>query len=205
MHIHYFGDSYDIVKQALLCWLRSFGEWSVHPMFTEPANEADVRAFGLMLNAKVISSEVFTTRSNRVAYLACAAGCDHLFLDPDTGLRLQPTRGAGAPKYLFAGELVELAKKRPKSLTVVFDQSVARGSEKAHLSRKLQVLEQQGLFGFAYVSHACFLVVGQDQPLIKEALAQVIEKSRLPPIRFLSSFVSDIPLIWCRKPSGTAV
>lgn len=192
VHIRYFGDSYDIVKQSMLCWLDSFGEWSVHPMFTEAVSEADVKAFGLMLGAKVISSGVFTTRSDRAAYLACAAGCGHLFLDPDTGLRLHPIRGVNAPKYLFAGELVGLAKGRPNSLTVVFDQSVARGSEKAHLNRKLEVLEQQGLFGFGYVSHACFLVVGPDQPLIKEALVQVIRKSRLPTIRFLSSFASDI-------------
>src|ERR1039458_1241950 len=35
------GDSYDIVKRALLCWLRDFGEWSVQPMFTDAVSVPD--------------------------------------------------------------------------------------------------------------------------------------------------------------------
>src|SRR5712671_2961007 len=94
MRIHYFGDSYDIVKQSLLRWLSTFGEWSVHPMFTEMVSRTDVAAFELLLNAKIVSTEVLTRETDRSAYFARATSCGHLFLDPDTGLRMRSTRGA---------------------------------------------------------------------------------------------------------------
>src|SRR5438552_3690504 len=127
MRMRYFGDSYDIVKQSLLRWLRSFGEWSVHPMFTEPIKPSDVAALEALLGAKVASTEVLTLDTDRVAYFSCASSCGHLFLDPDTGLRMLSTRGVRAPEYLFASELVRLSEQRSGSLTVVFDQSVGRG------------------------------------------------------------------------------
>jgi hypothetical protein len=45
MRMSYFGDSYDSVKQSLLRWLRPFGEWSIHPMFTEGVSAANVSGF----------------------------------------------------------------------------------------------------------------------------------------------------------------
>ena len=35
MRMDIFGDSYHNVKKSLLRWLKRFGDWSVHPMFTE--------------------------------------------------------------------------------------------------------------------------------------------------------------------------
>src|SRR5258708_37377899 len=185
MRIRYFGDSYDIVKQSLLRWLRSFGEWSVHPMFTETVSQADVSAFESLLDAKIISTEILTVDSNRAAYLSCASSCNHLFLDPDIGLRMQPTRGVRAPGYIFAGEVLRLAERRPSSLTLVFGQRVGRGSEGLQLGGKRQELPHSGVFGFAYVSHACFLFTSQDRSLVDRARAQVITGSRLPESRLL--------------------
>src|SRR5262245_16609911 len=108
MRMDYFGDSYDIVKQSLLRWLRNFGEWSVHPMLTESVSQADVRAFESMLNARVISTDVFTAYSDRAAYLECGARCGHLFLDPDTGLRMRSVGGVRSPEYIFASEVLRL-------------------------------------------------------------------------------------------------
>jgi hypothetical protein len=185
MRIRYFGDSYDIVKQSLLRWLRTFGGWSVHPMFTEMVSQADVAAFELLLDAKFVSTEVLTLDTNRSAYLACGSSCGHLLLDPDTGLRIRPTRGAHAPRYVFAAELQRLVEQRPESLTVVFDQCVGRGSERMHLEAKLQKLRDHGVFSFAYVSHACFVVAGRNRTLVDRARARVIAESRLPENRIL--------------------
>lgn len=185
MRIRYFGDSYDIVKQSMLCWLRNFGKWSVHPMFTETVSQADLAAFASLLDAKVISTEILTPHSDRSAYFASASSCGHLFLDPDTGLRMRPTGGVRGPEYLFASELLWLAEQRPGALTVVFDQSVRRGSERLHLNSKLRELRHHGVFGFAYVSHACFVVVGRELSLVELARARVIIESRLPENRFL--------------------
>ena len=185
MRMRYFGDSYDIVKQSLIRWLSDFGPWSAHPMFTEAVTAADVSAFESLLGVKVVSTEVLTLDTDRSAYLACGSACGHLFLDPDTGLRMRPTRGVRAPEYLFAGELLRLAEARPTSLTVVFDQSVGRGSERLHLQGKQRELRHHGLFGFAYVSHACFVVVGRDRALVDRARSRIVAQSHLPESRFL--------------------
>jgi len=190
MRMRYLGDSYDIVKQSLLLWLRNFGSWSVHPMFTEAVSPEDVAAFESLLGAKVVTTEVLTLDSDRSNYFSCAASTDNLFLDPDTGLRMRSTRGVRAPEYLFGTELLRLVEQRPTSLTVVFDQSVGRGSERLHLEGKLRKLLHHKVFGFAYVSHACFLVASLDHSLVERARNQVVSESRLPNSRFLS--VADV-------------
>ncbi len=185
MRMKYLGDSYDIVKQSLLLWLQVFGKWSAHPMFTENVSDDDINAFGRLLDVEVVSREVLTVNTDRSAYFSVANSSKHLFLDPDTGLRMCPTRNGRAPKYLFARELVYLAAQRPKWLTLVFDQSVRRGSERLDMEKKIRVLCQSELYGFAYISHACFLVVGKDQALVKRARSKIIKASRLPESRFL--------------------
>jgi hypothetical protein len=185
MRMRYFGDSYDIVKQSLLRWLRDFGEWSVHPMFTEPVSPDDAAAFASLLGAEVVSTEVLTQVTDRAAYLACASSCANLFLDPDTGLWMRPTRGFRAPEYLFAYELLRLCEERPDFLTIVFDQSVGRGTERLHPERKLHELGRHGTSGFAYVSHACFVVAARNRALVERARRQILAESRLPESRFL--------------------
>jgi hypothetical protein len=185
MQMRYFGDSYDIVKQSLLRWLRDFGDWSAHPMLTESVSEDGVAAFEKLLGVTVVSRDVLTVDTDRTAYLAPASSCGHLFVDPDTGLRMRPTRGVRAPEYLFARELVRLADQRPAYLTIVFDQSVGRGSERLHLERKLRDLRHHDLYGFAYVSHACFLVACKDRGLVEGARSRIISESLLPEGRFL--------------------
>ena len=189
MRMDYLGDSYDIVKQSLLRWLQLFGKWAVHPMFTEPFPPAQVIAYESLLGANVLSAEVLTLDTNRAAYFACASSSGNLFLDPDTGLRVMSTRGAHAPKYLFARDLSQLSEHRPHSLTVVFDQSVGRGSvqsRRSHLEDKLRNLRALGICGFAYISHACFVISSRDQDLVEHARAHIIAESRLPESRFLS-------------------
>jgi hypothetical protein len=187
MHMRYFGDSYDIVKLSLMSWLRRFGDWSVHPMLTEEAFPEEIKAFEHFLHAPVISSEVLTITSDRESYLSCATRCGNLFLDPDTGLKLQKTNGSRAPKYLFASELKQLISSRPQSLTLVFDQSLPRGGERSALEHKLKYLFVNGIHCFAYISHACFIVGGHDKELIDAGLTHVIAESRLPESRFLSA------------------
>lgn len=185
MHMQYFGDSYDIVKQALLGWLSPFGEWSVHPMFTERASPATIQALERFLGARVISSEVLSTKTDRESYLSCAAHAGNLFLDPDTGIRLKSTKGARAPEYLFASELSQAVIYRPNSLTLVFDQSLPRGKEREAMSNKLKSLRASGIHSFAYASHACFIVASSEKRLVNDALDQVSEMSRLPSNRFV--------------------
>ena len=76
--------------------------------------------------------------TDRDGYLAPARTCaSHVFLDPDTGVTLKKIKAPEAPKYLLGDELVAIVQARPEWLTLVFDQSVARGKERAQLEEKL--------------------------------------------------------------------
>jgi len=186
-HEHYFGDSYDVVKQSLLRWLRSFGEWAVHPMLTQSPSSRFVSLLETFLNAKVISRDVLTIETDRRAYFSCAHSCGNLFLDPSTGLRLKNFRGDRAPEYLFASDLIHLTEHQPATLTIVFDQSVARGSEKRPIKTKLQHLLCHKISSFAYLSHACFVIAGRDYALVNRAYDRLIAESKLPGERFMRS------------------
>ena len=183
------GDSYDIVKQSLLGWLRFFGEWSVHPMFTDSVTGGDGESFGRFRNARVISTEILKGNTDRSAYFSCALSCGNLFLDPTTGLRLEETNRRKMPNYLFGSELALLTRKRPVSLTLVFDQSLANGkdeSQRQQLDKKLHnLLEQHNVSAFAYVSHACFIIAGVDVKLLDRARQQIVAESKLPEYRIL--------------------
>lgn len=185
MRAEFLGDSYDIVKQSLLRWLGSIGTWATHPMFTESVAPEQASAFSRLLGTRLLSEKTFTLDSDRRVYLAPARNCgDNVFLDPDTGIRLEPTRGKKAPLYVFGAELVEIASAHPDRLTLVFDQSLARGREREQLRDKLSYFAVHGLHGFAYASHACFVFVGKDS-LVTKALETLKRESRLPDSRFV--------------------
>jgi hypothetical protein len=156
-------------------------------MFTEPVLHKQADCFGRFLGTRILSLEVLTGVVNRDAYLAPARDCrEHVFLDPDTGIRLLPTRGKKAPGYIFGPELVAIANARPGRLTLVFDQSLARGKERQQLQNKLSNLAEQDVHGVAYVSHACFVLVGTDHSAVAEALETLKRQSGLPRSRFLA-------------------
>ena len=182
----YLGDSYDIVKQSLLRWLRNLGDWATHPMFTEPVSPQQADDFKLLIGTPLLSVDQLTNDTNRSTYLAPASDCDkHVFLDPDTGIQLKPTRGKKAPFYIFRPELIDIVKARSNRLVMVFDQSLARGSERQQLQKKLQAFSTQGINSVAYVSHACFVILGNEKSLVESALNMIYQESRLPCSRFI--------------------
>jgi hypothetical protein len=146
----HFGDVYDIVKRSLLGWLGGLGAWSAHPMFTHDVTEDAANGFGRLLGARIISRERLHGETDRESYLAgCNTSLSHVFLDPDTGLKL----GRGkSPAYLFGDELVRLAEARPAFLTMTFDQSLQRGNEMSQARAKLEHFAARGISGTAYVA-----------------------------------------------------
>jgi hypothetical protein len=186
MNPKYLGDSYDIVKQSLLRWLGGVGTWTTHPMFTEPVSAEQADTFSRLLGTRLLSHDTLTNVTDRDTYLAPARNSnDHVFLDPDTGIRSKPTRGIKAPRYLFGTELVSIANARPERLILVFDQALGRGEERKQLQTKLNDFAQQGVLGVAYVSHACFVLVGTNRTLLQSAFETLKRESRLPDGRFL--------------------
>jgi hypothetical protein len=187
MNPKYLGDSYDIVKHCLLRWLGALGPWTAHPMFTEAVSDQQAAAFSALLGVPLISTDVLAQGADRDAYFASARSCaSHLFLDPDTGVRMKSTRGKKAPAYVFLEELVRIASRQQGVLTLVFDQSVQRGAEANGLTTKLIALARKGLHSFAYRSHACFLVVGPGRELVAVARNVLDRKAHLPKDRFVT-------------------
>jgi len=187
VHVRYFGDSYDIVKQSLLRWLAPLGPWAAHPMFTEPVPPDDAAAFSRFLGVPLLSDATLESRTDRHAYFEPARSWKgHVFLDPDTGLRLQELRGRRGCVYVFAAEVNEILGGRPDSLVLVFDQSLQRGREAEGLAGKLEALAGAGIRGFAYRSHAAFLLLGLEERSVRAARDLLLRESRLPASRLVA-------------------
>lgn len=182
----FFGDSYDIVKQSLLRWLKPCGAWQAHPMFTvsDPPRAAE---FARLLGVPLLSTEAIGGKRGRETFRNQAKECQtHLFLDPDTGLRMPP--GRATPKHVTTKELAEIAEARPDKLTLVFDQSLDRRLKvREHLEKKLACLKKQGIHGVAYESHACFVLVSASRDILDNAERTLLRESRLPPDRLVKA------------------
>lgn len=184
MKLKYFGDSYDIVKKSMIHWLSEFGPWVTHPMFTETVKSQEAAAFSRLLGTPLLSTETLTAQTDRSKYFASCGATGNLFLDPDTGVRLQNQRGEKSVAYVFAEELVDWCRQRPHSLTLIFDQSYSRGDEDG-IRRKLSYLGDKKIHGFAYNSHATFLLLGTEDQLVKRAHERVLAASGLPAWRLV--------------------
>lgn len=180
MDLKHFGDSYDIVKKALLQWLSPFGPWAAHPMFTHAVTDIEAAAFSNFLGVPLASTAVIAVDSDRPEYFAACGDCRSIFLDPDTGVRLHRREPKRATEFIFADEIVKIAKIKERGLVLVFDQSLARGSERDHVQAKLDHFMAQGIDGFAYISHASFLVLGRSGALVRDARNHVVAISGLP-------------------------
>ena len=190
MKLQFFGDSYDIVKKSLISWLGEFGSWSAHPMFTEPTTPAQAALFARFLGTRLISTETLTQNTDRATYFMSCRGAGNLFLDPDTGVRLEPRRGLKSINYVFGPELVALSQARPTALTLVFDQSFSRGSQTPRIQEKLAFFASHGVHGFAYSSHAPFLILSLESELAVRAHGRLLEVSGLPSSRLVKMGVA---------------
>ena len=158
-------------------------------MFTEPGEAERANELESFLDTKVVSTEVLTVL-NRLSYFKSASIDHHLFIDPNTGLRLGDLGGRKALDYLFASELLLITQERENYLTMVFDQSLSRAAEdvrREEVRRKLNELRARGLFGFAYYSHVCFLVLSKDESLVNEARNRLNQGLGLPRSRLVES------------------
>jgi hypothetical protein len=186
MDLKHFGDSYDIVKKSLLQWLAAFGPWAAHPMFTHETDASQAGALSEFLGIPLISTEVLRKTSDRQDYFNCCKGYRSLFLDPDTGVKLRTITDKRSSRYVFAPELIDIAEARgPDSLMLVFDQSLVRGREREEIRSKLAHFRWQGVHGFAYVSHASFVILSNSTATIQKARKAVVAESGLPENRIV--------------------
>jgi hypothetical protein len=187
MRMEFFGDSYDIVKLFLLGAIAPGAKWVAFPMFTHKVNEDDVVAYETFLSVSVVSRNASTLSDDRVKHLSSLAHHRHIFLDPDTGIRIRPFKGARSIKYAFGPELVALCKQDRERLLLVFDQSVPNGIpdvKREYIARKLEYFCQEGISGFAYISHTCFVVLSGSESTCEAARAHLLA-SHLPQSRLV--------------------
>jgi hypothetical protein len=189
MRLDKFGDSYDIVKQSLLRWLAPCGPWIAHPMFTEQVDPLKAESFSRFLGVCLLTTQTLHRDSDRSAYFSVPASCvGHVFLDPNTGLRVPSASLGEAPDFVSGTELVTLAQAHPDQLVLVFDQSIDRRyPSKGQIEAKLTWLAERGIHGVAYVSHACFVLVSATESVLDTAIGTLLRESRLPDARLIRS------------------
>jgi len=175
MRMRYFGDSYDIVKRFLLHTISPEGDWAALPMFTEPVTLGEVVQFEAFLGARVVRPDPVVPGEDRRSYFILPSSEHRILVDPNKGVRMgRPSRARASVDYVFPEEVVGLCRGEPRRLVVTFDQSHVRGQEPESLSGKLAAFRREGVHGFAYRSHACFLVLTADEALATEAQAHLV-------------------------------
>ncbi|MEW6441843.1 MAG: hypothetical protein AB1640_12990 [bacterium] len=162
-------------------------------MFTEAVSAEQASAFSRFLGVPILSANLVGPKVDRHVYLTSALShSGHVFLDPDIGIRVDRKGKSNCAAYVFVDELVEIVNARPESLTAVFDQSLARGRERAQLEGKLTLLLGRGIHGFAYLSHACFVFLGLNEGVVHQGFETVRRESRLPVCRFVSTWSLEL-------------
>ena len=159
-------------------------------MFTHEVSDAQVVKFSRFLATPMLSTQVLGLETNRGEYLATCGDCRSVFLDPDTGVRLHRRERARSTEFIFEDELRALARARSSGLVMVFDQSLPRGSETVQVQLKLDHSARYNIAGFAYVSHACFLILSASPELADEARSHLLKVSDLPDSRILPTIPS---------------
>lgn len=183
MRMQFFGDSYDVVKKFLLQSVAPSAEWAAFPMFSHRVTAEEISAYERFLGVQVVSPESLNESTNRAQNLAVLTDHRHIFLDPDTGIKLTFTR-TDSDKYVFASELTALCQQMPERLLLVFDQSVPRGRAEHAIEVKLAHFKKEGVSGFAYLSHACFVVLSASESTCIRARANLLTAG-LPSSRFV--------------------
>lgn len=199
MRMNFSGDSYDIVKRFFMNTIAPDAQWTAIPMFNkEPVQgiavpeiltDEVVAPYKSFLGVDVASKEWMTKATDRNRYFSIPSSITHVFVDPDTGIRLKSGGGEAATHYVFAEELGDLCMANPGRLLLVFDQSIPRGTDELRekcILEKLTSLRMSGLHCFAYNSHACFVILSRTEEICRNAY-DLLLAAHLPQARLLKA------------------
>lgn len=200
MHRQWFGDAYTYSHRVLIQAIATPEEWFIHPMLffadngEEPGGGLDTNAYSQFLgleNAVVLPGNQ-RMRSQLVMDVA-AYPKRHLFLDPDTGIRLSRNQRRGR-QHITPEELVKIATGRQGSVVLVFDQSYRRETKTAHekVETKLQLLACLGLVGAAVIVRenpcTCYIMVStNDSDATNKAIRKIRNSLPIPESRLVMS------------------
>lgn len=188
MKMGYFGDTYDVTKRFLLGAIAPDAtEWVAFPMFTHKVTKDDIAAYEKFLRVSVTSRDALIPNDNRTKHLP-PSHHRHIFLDPNTGIKIKPFNGARSVEYVFGPELVALCKQVHERLLLVFDQSIPNGLpnvKRAYIAKKLGYFSEKRISCFAYLSHTCFVVLSDSESTCQTARAHLLA-SHLPQSRLVN-------------------
>lgn len=168
MNPAYFGDSYDLVKRFFCRELALLGySVFVDPMLTGTWS-ANEKAFYRLIGAEPVS------RGKPIPQRAA------LFLDPDTGVN-----NRGGKQHASFDRLV--SESQNYRLVFAFDQSFSRQAKATDvIVEKLSTLRALGRHGMYYDSHARFVFVAAERPLLHELQLHLVSLG-LPESRLLTA------------------
>ena len=176
---------------CILDWLVPSKKWLIHPMYFTKSNEKRDETFPCryadFLGVRLLN--------------AVADNAGHLFLDPDTGLRLDtglPLHRAMWRKYVNAEEFIEIAHDAEQKLVLVYDRSInfdhqKDGNRRQQVRRKLCHLRKAKARAVAYVSHISFIWASTDPKVVCAATQQLLLKSGLPDCCFVDEGCGHLP------------
>ena len=157
------------------------------PKDSETIDQAFLEKFSQFLDVSILEPESPDDLKDRNALIKVASlSKDHLLLDPDTGLSINPKPRDRGLRHVTVEELVTIANARKGKLTLVFDQSVDRANEKERQRQtiaKLRCLGKNGVHAFAYHSHMNFIVASVDKQVVIKA--RKLLEDKLPPERLI--------------------
>ncbi len=149
-------------------------------MFTDEdeVHDTDIEKYKRFLGVDAIATNKTTTAHDRIN---CLASDRHrlIFIDPDKGIKLDDR--INSKQHIFGTEIVKLFEGNGERLLLIFDQSFARpkGKQsetiKKSIGEKLEYFRAKHIHAFAYLSHACFLVLSKDPKVCKTAYDHLID------------------------------
>lgn len=184
MRLEYFGDSYDIVKRALLEWLTPLGQWHIQPLFTEDVSLSQATAFAHFLGARLVQPFTARTGAECRAALDGCKGIGNLLVDPDIGVVLPQPGKSVKRTHLSAAALQVLCAGNPGNVIMSFDQALRREAPEESLRSKVVWLAEGGTAALAFRSHASFIFCSSSSDRVDD-VAHLLLEAGLPESRLV--------------------
>ena len=174
MHRSHLGDTNDLAKRPFMEMLAPIDRWVVVPMLEGPWEPEEIVAYRNIVGAQLSTEDVLTA-ATRGEVLSTTGHDGHAYFDPTTGVRRPVETQQNSSKHIRIDELARETSRRPKALTVVYDQSAVRGeSAQDALLDKLEQLMSFDVNGLGYLAQAPHLILSCDEVAIQSARQRLL-------------------------------
>ena len=184
MRLQYFGDSYDIVKRALLQWLAPLGPWYIQPLFTDDVSPQQAAMFARFLGARLIDPFQARTQKEYQAALNACHGTGNLLVDPDIGVVLPQARKVAKRTHLSTAGLQALCASNPGRVIMAFDQALLREDPDGSLRSKVVWLSERHIAAIGFRSHASFIFCSSSTDSVG-GVTRLLHEAGLPDSRLV--------------------